>query len=311
MFADLPPSSSATRLTVPEADFGDALAGPRRAREADHVDARVGGDRLADDRAGTGDQVEHAGRKADLVHDLGEDERVERGDLARLEHDRAAGRERATDLADDLVERVVPRRDRADDADGLLDDEAVADLLFELERVEQRGERLHVARGQPGLDHGRPRDRHADLAGDHLGDLGRAGLEGLVEADQVLLALLDRCGRPALECGAGRLDGLVDVAGRALRDRAHHLFGAGIDDLDRSRSVGGNPGTVDVQICVVAHRASLPVGPTRPLVGRPLRTFPDPPLTPEVERPAPVGDVDVGSIAHYIAIACPSPFEAM
>ena len=33
------------------------------------------------------------------------------------------------DLRDDLVQRVVPRRDRADDADRLADDEGVADLL--------------------------------------------------------------------------------------------------------------------------------------------------------------------------------------
>ncbi len=155
--------------------LGDPLAGPGRAGEADHVDAGMGGDRLADDRTGAGDQVEHAGRQADLVDDLGEDERVERGDLARLEHDGAAGGEGAADLADDLVERVVPRRDRADDTDRLLDDEAVADLLLELERVEQRGEGLHVAGGQAGLDHRRPGDRHADLAGDDLGDLGRCG----------------------------------------------------------------------------------------------------------------------------------------
>ncbi len=126
------------------------------------------------------------------MDDLGEDEGVERGDLGRLEHERATGGERATELADDLVQRVVPRRDRADDADGLLDDEAVADRLFELERVEQGGVGLHVAGGQAGLDHRRPGDRHADLTGDDLGDLGRTGLQRLVEADHVLLTFLDR-----------------------------------------------------------------------------------------------------------------------
>ncbi len=101
---------------------------------------------------------------------------------------------------------IVPRRDGADDADGLLHDEAVADLFFELERVEQRGERLHVAGGEAGLDHRRPGDRHADLAGDHLGDLGRTSLERLVQTDEVLLALLDRRLRPAVERGTGRGD---------------------------------------------------------------------------------------------------------
>ncbi len=257
MLADLPPSSSATRLTVPAATSATRLPAAGRAGEADHVDAGVGGDRLADDGAGAGDQVEHTGGQADLVDDLGEDERVERCHFARLEHHGAAGGERATDLADDLVQRVVPRRDRPDDADRLLDDEAVADRLFELERVEQRGEGLHVAGGQAGLDHRRPRDRHADLAGDHLGDLRRAGLQRLVETDHVLLALLDRRRRPAVERSTGSGDRLVDVTGRSFGDRSHHLFGAGVDDLDTAGPVGGNPGTVDVEIGVVAHPLSL------------------------------------------------------
>ena len=80
------------------------------------------GQRLADDRTDAGHQVEHAGREADVVDDLGEDERVDRRDLRRLEHDGAAGGQRVRDLGADLVERVVPRRDATDDADGLADD---------------------------------------------------------------------------------------------------------------------------------------------------------------------------------------------
>ena len=48
--------------------------------------------------ARAGDEVEHAPRQPGLVEDLGEDERGERRDLARLEHHRAAGRERGRDL---------------------------------------------------------------------------------------------------------------------------------------------------------------------------------------------------------------------
>ena len=82
MLADLPPSSRATRLTRLRRKFGDALAGAGRAGERHHVDVGVRRDRLADDRADTGDEVEHAGGQADLVDDLGEDEGVERRDLA-------------------------------------------------------------------------------------------------------------------------------------------------------------------------------------------------------------------------------------
>src|SRR5947209_4524663 len=62
--------------------LGDALARARGAGERDRVDSRVRGHGLADDRPVAGDEVEHARRDAELVEDLGEDERVERDDLA-------------------------------------------------------------------------------------------------------------------------------------------------------------------------------------------------------------------------------------
>ena len=50
---------------------------------------------------------------------------------AGFKHHGAAGRQRRGDLADDLMQRVVPRRDAADDADRLLHDQRVAELLLE------------------------------------------------------------------------------------------------------------------------------------------------------------------------------------
>ena len=82
---------------------GDALERARDAAAATALPARVEpvndtmsivgvrGDGLADLGAGAGDEVEHAGGQADVVDDLGEDVGVERGDLARLQHDGAAG----------------------------------------------------------------------------------------------------------------------------------------------------------------------------------------------------------------------------
>ena len=105
------------------AELSDALAGAGRAGEGDHVDVGMLGDRLADGRPVPRHEVEHAGRQADLVDDLGEDERIDRRDLARLEHHRAAGGHGVGGLRGDLVQRVVPRRDAADDTDRLADDE--------------------------------------------------------------------------------------------------------------------------------------------------------------------------------------------
>ena len=72
--------------------LGHPLAGPGRAGEGHHVDVPVGGDGLADDRTEPGHQVEHAGRHADLVHDVGQHEGVERGHLAGLDARRCSRR---------------------------------------------------------------------------------------------------------------------------------------------------------------------------------------------------------------------------
>ena len=55
-------------------------------------------ERLADDRPESGHEVEHAGRQPELVEDVGEQERVQRRDLGRLDHHGAAGGERRSDL---------------------------------------------------------------------------------------------------------------------------------------------------------------------------------------------------------------------
>ena len=156
---------------------------------------------------------------ADVVDDLGEDEGVERGDLARLEHHGAAGGHGVGDLGGDLVQRVVPRRDAADDADGLLDDEAVADLRLVLVRLGELAGGGEAVDGQSGLDDLAQPLGHAGLAGDHGGDLVHAGAERLGDAARVLGPLLGGLGGPAVEGGSGGRGGLVDVVGGAHGDR--------------------------------------------------------------------------------------------
>ena len=72
MFADLPPSSCATRFTVSAAAFATCDAGARRAGERHHVDAGMRGHRRADGRAVAVDEIEDARRHARLVQDLRE-----------------------------------------------------------------------------------------------------------------------------------------------------------------------------------------------------------------------------------------------
>ena len=129
--ADLPPSSRQTFLMPSPAS--DATRRPACSDPVKLTMSTSGcaDDGFADDAARAADDVEHAGRQADLVRGLGEHERAERRELRRLQHHGAAGGQRRRDLRDDLVQRIVPRRHAADDADRLLDDERIAELFFE------------------------------------------------------------------------------------------------------------------------------------------------------------------------------------
>ncbi len=101
-----------------------AYAGAGRSGEAHHVDIGMGRHRLAHRRAVALHHVVDAGRHAGRVQHLGPDDRAERRDLGRLQHHRAAGGQRRRHLADDLVDRPVPRRNQAAHADRLAHDHA-------------------------------------------------------------------------------------------------------------------------------------------------------------------------------------------
>ena len=166
-------------------------------------------------------------------------------DLARLEHHRAAGGQRRRDLRGDLVQRVVPGRDRADDADRLAHDQRVADLLLprDLARraaaIEREGHRR-----QAGLDHrATARSACPSSCGDQRGDLlaalaerrrrsRRRQLGALVGAASATSRRTPRArprprGRRPPACRAG--------------SRPIDLLGGGVDHLDRRRRRRARP----------------------------------------------------------------------
>jgi hypothetical protein len=116
------------------ADFG-------RAGEGQLVDARVVDDGFAH-AAVAGDDVDHAGRHAGLLADLGEQQRAQRGELGRLEDDGVTGGQRRGDFPGQHQQREVPRHDLADHADG-----AVVGEFFRLQ-LGPAGVMVEVARGQ-------------------------------------------------------------------------------------------------------------------------------------------------------------------
>ena len=235
------------------AQLHDPLARPRRTGERDLVDQRVGGDRFADHRPETGDQVEDALRQSRLVDDLGQDEGVDRGDFARLQDDRASRGQGRCDLERDLVQGEVPRSDGADDTDWLFDDERVADLV--LPDIRRRPGRVvgELSGGQSDLEHLGEVARHPDFVADHVGDLAGAGLEPLGDLLEERAAVLGRRRRPARESAMGRLDRSVDVGWRPRRDGCEHLLGGRVDDLERLGPRRRNPRSIDVKGITNVH----------------------------------------------------------
>ena len=109
-FADLPPSSSVTRLIVPAAPRITCC--PTSVEPVKPIFATSGmlDQPLPDDRALADDDVDDALGDARLERELAEPQRRERRQLGRLEHDGVAAGERRPELPRGDVEREVPRR---------------------------------------------------------------------------------------------------------------------------------------------------------------------------------------------------------
>ena len=143
------------------------------------------------------------------------------------------GRQRRGDLGDDLVQRVVPRRDGADHADRLAHHQRVAHLLLERELVEDLHVAGHVPGRQAGLDHVGPHERHARARRRWSGRSPRCGRRGPRRW-------------PGRTCPAPRATVWPQVSNAALaaatarstsagvpgRHRGDDLLGRRVDDLD-------------------------------------------------------------------------------
>ena len=108
----LEPSSRLTFLCGTLA--ADVPADRGRAGEGDRLGQRVLDDRVADLRAGAGDDAEPALGQARLDQDLGQLQGRDRRLPGGLEDDRVAGGDRRAELVGDEVEREVEGADRAD-----------------------------------------------------------------------------------------------------------------------------------------------------------------------------------------------------
>ena len=116
---DLPPSSSVTLVEVLRGRLGDRPAGRGGAGERDLVHAGVPGQRGAGLPRQPRHHVDDPGGKPASANSRAKPERGRRGVLGRLDHDRAARRQRGRELPGQQQQRRVPRRDRRDHADRL------------------------------------------------------------------------------------------------------------------------------------------------------------------------------------------------
>ena len=203
---------------------GDTAAGLQRSGEAHHVHIGMPDDRLADDATRAADDVEDAGGKTDLVRRVREHQRAERRQLRRLEDDGAAGGESRRDLRDHLMQRIVPRRDAADDADGLLHDERVPELLFlRMLAQELRVQADHRCR-ELGLHLGREAERRAHFVRDRFRRLRHARLHRGGQFFEPDGALFGRRLTPAVERLARGGNRAADVLRRPTRHAADTLL---------------------------------------------------------------------------------------
>ena len=147
-----------------------------------------------------GDDVDRAGREADLGRELGEPQRGQRRLRVGLEDDRAAGRERGRELPRRHQQRVVPGDDLARDADRLLqrvEEERAADRVRAAgDRRDRGGEEAEVLDGADELRLHR-RDRLADVARLELGELLAVRDDRVGERVQEPRALVRRASCPS------------------------------------------------------------------------------------------------------------------
>ena len=226
----------------------DVLAGVGVAGDRDHPDLRVSDERVADRGAGPGDDVEHAGRQ-DVGGDLGQDERGQRRPGRRLEDDRVPGREGRPDLPAGHHDRVVPRRDRGDDADRLAPD--------------HRGVACHVLVGGLALHHPSRAGEEPQVVDDDrdLVDRRADRLAGVprLEPAELVGTRLDRVGEleqhqaplgrrrvlPGLEGGRRRVDGAIDILGVGRLDLGDDLAVGRVLDVERRARGGIDPFAAD------------------------------------------------------------------
>ena len=259
----LPPSSSATRLTVDAAAAITRVPDGDAAGERDHVHVRVLRQRCAGRGSGAENQIGDAGGQARFLQRPHQENRGRGRQLTRLEHQGVARQQGRAHLPNRLQQRVIPRRDQSADADRLVDEAT--------DRIRLSG--VHHAPGFGAADARVIAQARHDIVHVVLGfDDPLAGVERL-GADEILAVAVDQVGgapqhvrpfafrrirpRARVEGFARSGDRGMGVLGGCLGGCCDQLTVGGTSDFAASPIERRAPFTRDVQIQVFCHRLGL------------------------------------------------------
>ena len=163
-------------------------------------------------------------------------ERRERRLAGGLGDHGAAGRQRRRHLARQHGVGEIPRRDRGDDADRLLDDDdplvwLVAGDGVAIDALGFLAEPFDIGRAIEDLALGLG-ERLAHLGGQDRGEVVGIGHHQVVELAQHRRALLAGLRGPRLLRLLGGVDGALGFGTAHVRQRGEHLAGRGIGDVE-------------------------------------------------------------------------------
>ena len=130
------------------------------------------------------------------------------------------------------MQRVVPGRYAANDANRLAQDQRISDLFFKFEFARELRVARHDQRRQPRLYALTQFERHADLVRDAASDFVAAPLKLRSYFVEVFSALRNRRLRPWIERLPRRAHCISDIFRAAVGHLCHHLFGRGVDYIN-------------------------------------------------------------------------------
>ena len=252
------------RLQMTRRRLRDGATDPRRPREIDAPDGRMG-DQGIDDPRSVGrriaDDVDDTLAETGIAHRLADEVMHARTDFGRLQDGRVAAGERHRDRADAEDDGRVPRRDAENDADRLAHREGRQarkigrkDLPGDLR--DGGGGLAQHARGERHVEPC-PSGRRSGLRGHRRHEIGHPRLEGTRRTHQPLAPQSRTQRRPGGKgpgCGGRGGGGIGDGGGRGA---ARKFAGYGIEPFE-DETVGSGSVAILHEERHVEHRHTLP-----------------------------------------------------